>query len=131
MSGMKTFSLFLVLAVFSSLPPARAMPLAPDNPVATFATCAGRLSAMMEHQWMFDGPASERTEAQRAAMIDLLEAVQPPDQGRDVLHLRLEAKMAQAALLTRATFNRDAEDARRALVLAQQNLAQCTGLLLG
>ena len=131
MSGMKTFALCLVLAVFSSLPPARALPLAPDNPVVLFATCVGRLSAMMEHQWMFDGAGSERTEAQRAAMIGLLEAVRPADAGRQVLHLRIEAKMAQAALLTRATFNPDAEEARRALMLAEMRVAECTGLLLG
>ena len=86
---------------------------------------------MMEHQWMFDGAGSERTEAQRAAMIGLLEAVRPADAGRQVLHLRIEAKMAQAALLTRATFNPDAEEARRALMLAEMRVAECTGLLLG
>lgn len=129
MSGVKTSALCLVLAVLAL--PARALPFDAGHPVVTFATCAGRLSAMMEHQWMFDGPASERTEAQRAAMIGLLEAVMPAEHGRTVLHLRIEAKMAQAALLSRASFNTDDADARRALALAELRLAECTGMLLG
>ncbi|WP_323765293.1 hypothetical protein [Marinovum sp.] len=127
---MKTLALCFALAALVLPPPARALPLAPDHPVIAFATCAGRLSATMEHQWMFDGPGSERTEAQRAAMISLLEAVMPAELGREVLHLRLEAKFAQAALLARARFNDDAEDAVRAGALAGLRLAECTGMLL-
>lgn len=128
MSGMKTFVCSLALAVSSSLPPAQAMP---DDPATTFATCAGRLSAQMEHQWMFDGPGSERTGAQRAAMIGLLDAVIRPGEGRHILALRIDAKMAQAALLTRATFNDDMADAQRALRMAETRVGECTGLLLG
>lgn len=100
------------------------------DPAQVFATCTGRLSAQMEHQWMFDGPGSEITEAQREAMIGLLEAVMAPGAGREVLARRIDAKMAQAALLTRATFNRNRDDARRALRLARLRVAECTGLLL-
>ena len=107
-------------------PPVSAGP----DPVRLFATCAGRLSAVMEHQWMFDGPESERTKAQRAAMIDMLEAVMPAGKGREVLALRIDAKLAQAALLTRATFNDDRRDMQRAQRLALQRTSECTGLLL-
>lgn len=127
MSGVKTLIGSLALAVSSSLPPAQAMS---GDPTQVFATCTGRLSAMMEHQWMFDGPGSETTKAQRAAMIGLLDAVMPPGAGREVLARRIDAKMAQAALLTRATFNPDPEDAGRALRLARVRVAECTGLLL-
>ena len=102
-----------------------------ENTVVMFATCAGRLSALMEHQWMFDGPASEQTALQRAHMIDMLDAVRPPDQGREVLALRIDAKMAQAALLTRATFNDDPHDKSRAMRLALRRVEECTGVLLG
>lgn len=127
MSGLKTFTGSLALAVISSLSPAQAFQTGVAD---VFATCTGRLSAQMEHQWMFDGPGSERTEAQRAAMISLLEATMPPDAGRDILARRIDAKMAQAALLTRATFNADTDDARRAGHLAQVRIAECTSLLL-
>ena len=79
---------------------------------------------------MFDGPDSEVTKAQRAGMIELLEAVQPEGAGREILHMRIEAKMALATLLTRATFNDSAEDARRARVMVDLRMAECTGLLL-
>lgn len=127
---MRTLFSPLALAVFSSLPSAQALPFTPDHPATTFATCAGRLSALMEHQWMFDGPDSEVTKAQRAGMIELLEAVQPEGAGREILHMRIEAKMALATLLTRATFNENAEDARRARVMVDLRMAECTGLLL-
>ncbi len=110
------------------------LPVAPafayDDPLRTFASCAGRLSAEMEHQWLMSDPASDRTEAQRAAMISLIDAIMAPGQGRDVLHWRIDAKQAHAVLLTRATFNDDEDDAAWALARAEAQLAACTGLLL-
>ncbi len=73
---------------------------------------------------------SDRTEAQRASMLSLVEAIMTPDQGRDVLNWRIDAKQAHAVLLTRATFNDDADDAAWALNRAEAYLAACTGLLL-
>ena len=95
-----------------------------------FADCAGRLSAQMEYQWLMRDPSSEQTAAQRAAMLELVEAIMTPDQGRDVLAWRIGAKQAHAVLLTRATFNDDANDAAWALDRAETQLAACTGLLL-
>ena len=110
------------------------LPAAPafahDDPLQTFASCAGRLSAEMEHQWLMSDPATDRTEAQRASMLSLVEAIMTPDQGRDVLTWRIDAKQAHAVLLTRATFNDDADDAAWALNRAEAYLAACTGLLL-
>ncbi|WP_133175920.1 hypothetical protein [Yoonia sediminilitoris] len=96
----------------------------------TFADCAGRLSAVMEYQWMFDGAASEQTKAQRAAVIELIEAIMPQDAGRQVLHWRITAKQAQSALLTRATFNDDPGDAAWAMQTAERFRAECTSMLL-
>lgn len=101
-----------------------------DNPLQTFAACAGRLSAVMEHQWLMQDPTSEATEAQRATMLTLVDAIMTPDQGRDVLSWRVDAKQAHAVLLKRATFNPDRTDAAWALRRADAELAACTGLLL-
>lgn len=79
---------------------------------------------------MFDGVASEQTKAQRAAVLDLIGAIMDPDHGREVLHWRLSAKLAQSALLTRATFNDDAEDANWARQMATRLTRDCTNLLL-
>ena len=101
-----------------------------DQQLRTFAACAGRLSAQMEHQWMFDGTASEVTERQRAQVIELVSATMAPDQGRQVLHWRITAKAAHRALLTRATFNADPEDASWAAQIAATLASDCTALLL-
>ena len=131
MGSLKTFLIASVLAVTSSPSLVQARMFDRGDPVVLFATCAGRLSALMEHQWMFDGPGSEDTAVKRAHMIDMLDAVRAPDQGHKVLALRIEAKMAQAALLTRATFNDDPDDKTRAMRLATQRVSECTGVLLG
>ncbi len=94
-----------------------------------FASCTGRLSAQLEHAWLVGTP-SEEIQAQRQAMVTLLEAVMTPDRGRQVLAIRIDAKHAQAALLTRATFNDDAEDAEWALRRAEVEVAHCASLLL-
>ena len=79
---------------------------------------------------MFDGAASERTEKQRAAVLDLVEAIMPAERDREVLHWRISAKHAQSALLTRATFNADASDAAWAQQQANRLVRECTSLLL-
>ncbi len=61
MGDLKTFLVAMTLSL-----PAQAGEMAAsfapvDNQLLQFATCAGRLSALMEHQWLIDGPASERT----------------------------------------------------------------------
>ena len=124
MSRMKTWltTSFAFLAITTSVHA--------QDIVQTFATCTGRLSAQMEHEWLMNDPASERTETHRATMIALLDAVSPPNRGRDILAWRIDAKSAHAMLLTRATFNDDTEDAAWALRRAQTQVSACTGLLL-
>ncbi len=100
------------------------------DPLRTFAACAGRLSALMEHQWMFDGDASEITQRQRAQLIELAGAIMAPEQGQQVLAWRINAKAAHHALLTRATFNDDPGDAAWAADMAALQAADCTALLL-
>ncbi len=85
---------------------------------------------------MFDGAASEETEMRRAAFVDLIDAVLPHlrDRGVDgkqVLHWRIEAKLAQASLLQRATFGEPGREMRQARMVSQQYIQQCNGLLLG
>lgn len=101
-----------------------------SNPAMIFAACAGRLSAEMEHRWLDGRDASDVTR-QRAMMIDLIEASRPPGSGTAVLAARIEAKMAQAALLQRATFGTDPADARRARALALSAHRQCSALIAG
>lgn len=102
---------------------------APDDLVAQFATCTGRLSAQMEFQWLMSAASSDQTQAQRAAMIDLLDAVTPDDQRRAALHRRLEAKVAHYRLLTRAELSGTGKDAAWAAHQAQRNIRSCLKLM--
>lgn len=106
------------------------LPALENNALQTFAVCAGRLSAVMEHQWLFDGPASETTQRQRAHLLDLVAAVMDPAQAREVMQWRISGKQAQSVLLTRATFNSNADDAAWAKAKADDYAQSCTGLLL-
>lgn len=76
-------------------------------------------------------PNADQTEARRAAMISLLEATMHPDEGPTVLSRRIDAKLAQSQLLTRATFNSDDDDATWARTRAEAQITACNGLLLG
>lgn len=126
MGGLKTLLAALTLAALTPGPVR-----AGDDLVRTFAHCAGRLSAQMEHAWLTGGAGADLAERRRNAMVELLEAVMPEDRGRDVLAWRIDAKVAQAALLTRATFNADEDDARWAHQRAETLVATCHGLVLG
>ena len=115
--GLETFLAALAVG-FVTVSPASADPL-----LREFSVCAGRLSALMEHQWLVDGPASEATSRQRDAMLALVEAVLPPEAAPRAMHWRIEAKVAQAALLNRARFAKDPVAEARAADLVRQCLA--------
>ena len=130
MCGIKTLKLATVLFVALWPGSIKLAAASDDDQLQYFSTCAGRLSAVMEFQWMFDGAGSEKTAQQRAALIELVEAVMTEDQGRAVLHWRISAKQAQSALLTRATFNDNVADARWAIETADRLANESTSLLL-
>ncbi|MEL6639859.1 MAG: hypothetical protein AAFP98_00870 [Pseudomonadota bacterium] len=127
MSKMKT-SIFLL---FFAAPPAGAFTDSADDQLMFFASCAGRLSATMEHQWIYDTASADATRAQRTEMIDLVSAVMPAERGRDVLRTRIAAKHAQAGLLTRAQLSWDATEANWAEARADALLSECTSILIG
>ena len=107
----------------------QAQTASPDQQLKFFANCAGRLSAQMEFQWMFDGDASEITKRQRGAVIDILDAIIPPGRGPEVLNWRIEAKHAHAVLLNRSTFGQDDRHARIAGKMAMRSINECRSLL--
>jgi hypothetical protein len=111
------------------------VPQSPSARLELFQTCAGRLSALIAHQWLVDPAASEATEATRDQFDALIDAVMPdaiawgmPRQM--ALHWRIAAKAAQADLLATATFSLDPVRAARARRAADARLADCDGLLV-
>jgi hypothetical protein len=123
--GAVRWAVFLVVAMTMAQPVFSAEPLH-----RVFASCVGRLSAEMEHQWLMKDRDADATQVQRSRMITLGEAVTPVGLEPQVLHLRIQAKYAHKALLSRATFNNDPTDARWAAAQARSELSRCTGLLL-
>ncbi|MEC7299627.1 hypothetical protein [Pseudooceanicola nitratireducens] len=121
----------LTLGLLLALPGAtHAAPADLGDPVMIFAGCAGRFSAEMEHSWLI-GRDETAVRGKRLAMIDLVDAALPPGRGPEVLARRIEAKFAQAMLLQRASFSRDAGTASRAQARARAALRQCEALLPG
>ncbi|MDU8910298.1 hypothetical protein [Aestuariicoccus sp. MJ-SS9] len=122
---MKTFSYASLIAAALAGPAA-----AEDKLLREIATCAGRLSATLEHQWLVMDPASDATQAQRDRMVELLAAVQTRDSASRALARRIEAKYAHAALLQRATFGQDTREAEWARQRAKRQMTACSALIL-
>lgn len=99
---------------FAGCGPALADPL-----LREFAICAGRFSALVEHQWMVDGPASDVSAGTRDSLLALVGAVEEPGMEATVMGWRVEAKVAQKALLQRAYFAGDSAAEKRAAELLQ------------
>lgn len=127
---------FVVLISILTAGAATGLPHSPSERARLFATCAGRYSALAEHERMFDGPASEIADKRRAQFDSLLEAVMPDARdwgmpGEMALSWRLTAKMAQAQLLQRSVFQSDAFIAEQSKRAADRFFAECRGHILG
>ena len=96
-----------------------------------FAACAGRLSAEIEHAWILGDSETANYENQRRAFVSLAEATIPDQGSRALLNHRIEAKLAQARLLTVATFQTDPKRAKFAERMASTHINACRMLLLG
>lgn len=133
MIGMKT--LVGGLCVATSMAQATPIPVSPTEQVRIFALCAGRMSALEQHQWMVDGPASEATARLVGAFTDLVDAVAPVAADRGLPEAqaaawRVEAWAAERELLARSVFGEDARTRDRAASAAEAQLGMCRGLLL-
>ena len=129
MGGLRTYLCATALCCALAAPlAARAGGDVPDDPLRFFATCAGRMSALMEHQWIVDGPASDVTKARRQSVLEVVAALTPAGQEARVMGWRVEAKAAHAALLA-ATRQGDPAAVRRAERRAMGLMAECDALL--
>lgn len=99
-----------------------------SDPAMVFSACAGRLSAEMEHRWLTGRDPTEVTR-QRATMIELVDATRMPDHGPLLMARRIEAKVAQAALLQRAMFSRDPDVVKQAMIHARAARQTCLSLI--
>lgn len=129
MGGLRTYLRAPALICALAAPvAAQAYTDVPDDPLHFFATCAGRMSAMMEHQWLVDGPASDLTKARRAAVLDVVASLTPPGAEAQVMAWRVEAKAAHAALLGQSRHG-PAPNQTRAAKRAAMLLQSCEAYL--
>lgn len=96
-----------------------------------FTACAGRYSAEIEHAWILGRSETTQYENQKQAFVTLAEAITPDPGSPELLNHRIEAKYAQARLLTLATFQTDPKRARLAQRMASTHINACKMLLLG
>ncbi|MBL3702721.1 hypothetical protein GI582_08450 [Sulfitobacter sp. BDSS02] len=132
--GYISFSRALVLALglpvvgICGAPPER--DTSPDLQFA-FATCVGRFTALMQHQWLTGPQRSDETKRQQRQMIALLDAVTPPEDKRRAMSQRIQSKHAFISLLTRIRVSRDPAYKRWAQNRVERDINACRGLLLG
>ena len=131
--GYISFSRALVLALglpvvgICGAPPER--DTSPDLQIA-FATCVGRFTALMQHQWLTGPQRSDETRAQQRQMITLLDAVTPPEDKRRAMSQRIQSKHSFGSLLARIRASRDPAYARWARNRVERDIAACRALLL-
>ncbi len=129
MGGLRKYRLGLMLALNLGVQATGATAQTAD-PLYPFATCTGRLSALVEHQWMMSDPGSDASAAVRDSLSALTEAVLAEGQRRQAMEWRLNAKIAAAGLLNRATFVSDSVQAARASQRAAAMIEACRALVL-
>ena len=130
MGGLRT-SLFVILIGLGAVTrPVVLFAQTPPDLIAVMASCTGRLSALMEYQWLVQDPASEDTKIKRDEMAALLQAVTPPGEDVRAMALRLDAKQSQAALLQAARFGTDHARSGWARQRAAHLLGTCAALLV-
>jgi hypothetical protein len=116
------------MALTAAAAPARAGTLSPQELGQTFASCAGRYSALTEHLWAHDGASSDEAARRRDLFVQLTEAAGPD--ARRAMGWRVNAKAVQRQLLETATYV-DGPRAQRAGALAANAIKACDRLLLG
>lgn len=121
--GMK--HLFIICAICFAVPVQASEPLG-----QTFAVCAGRYSAEMEHAWLMHDRDTAEVTHRRQQFVDLVAAFVAPEDRRESLAYRINAKLAHARLLTQATFSQDEGQSVWAKKRARFQIAMCASYLL-
>ncbi|MGJ8605674.1 MAG: hypothetical protein ACSHXH_16275 [Marivita sp.] len=106
------------------------LPAAEEKLLHRVAECVGRLSAQIEHRWLFADRPTDLIEKDQRHLIDILNSLITPDTAALGLAARIDAKMAHAALLTQAAFSEDARSANWANKRANQEIRLCVDILL-
>ena len=140
LATLRTARTFILFAGFigSSVVSADAagFPISPSERACAFSECAGRYSAVAEHERLFNGVASEAAEHRRDLFVTLLDAVLPDaiDYGmpqEQTMSWRIEAKAGHARLLSAAVFGMRKTEAANAREAATDFIGNCDKYILG
>ena len=125
MGVLKTFAYAIILssAVTSTT-------RASDDLLDHVTKCIGRMSAQIEHQWLFIESTTDEIEIQRDHLEDILDALVTTENASPALAARIDAKAAHASLLTQAAFSEDKKQSNWAKARAEQQLDLCSDILL-
>ncbi len=129
MGSLRTLLAALLLPLATGQALALETRLAPEDPTRQFATCAGRLYALLEYQWTTDPDAADATAESRARMVELIAATARPGDPAP-LNWQIEARAAQARLLALSDQAKDPRLRAHAKRRAMAETAACHALLL-
>lgn len=129
MGSLRTLLCSLALGLSSLGQAAPGLAQATPDPMPLLASCTGRLSALMEYQWLLGDASADLTQARRDAMAELLDAVTPAPHKARAMQLRLEAKLA-TALYLRQGLASDEPDRARGRLGFEAMLSGCRALIV-
>ncbi len=131
MSGKRTKKTFIVAAlVCATFQPAHADDASFNDPARLFPTCAGRLYALMEHQWTVDPKQAEITQTSYIQFNDLAAAIVTPQNGTEIRNLRVQSRVSFRNLLERDYFGTDTDNKTWATQRISYLIGECKELLL-
>ena len=114
---------------------AQALDTSARHQAEQIAQCTGRMSAVVEFDWLLNPTRADEAARQRQAFVDVLEAMMPYAEAagmapREVLAQRISAKRAHAELLHIIAFSPDDRQARHARQLSERFIRACHTLIL-
>lgn len=126
--------LALFMAMICTPVPGAPLPNGADTMVREFATCTGRLSAMMGNPDIIAGLTPQQLRDDRDSFSDLLAASLPGRSdmalSRQALTWRVQARAAHHSLLQIAAYSPDPRRARIARATLRAQITACRAMLL-
>lgn len=129
MGSLRTLLAAFLLSLAAGQVPALEARLAPEDPTRLFATCAGRLYALLEYQWTTNPSEADITAEHRARMVELVTASARPGDPAP-LNWQIEARAAHARLLAQADQAKNERLRAHAKGRAMAETEACFALLL-
>lgn len=101
-----------------------------SDPTRQFATCAGRMYALLEHHWLIAPDKVAETQALHMHFSDLVDATMSPERSREILTTRVEARMSFRKMLEASKFSKQTEQNLWLEHRVTQLITQCRSMLL-